>query len=319
MGDVWFDGRTKNPWNIERGSSGSSAGPAAAVAAGLVGFAIGSETLGSIVSPSTRNGVTGYRPTFGRVSRDGAMTLSWSMDKLGPMCRSAEDCALVFSAIHGNDPGDPTSVTAPFEWPVATAVEHLRIGYLAEDFERDYANRDADAAVLQALRDQGVRLVPLRLPELPAGAMLIMLSAEAGAAFDGPTLDGRLDALVRQDAGAWPNTFRKSRFIPAVEYINAARARTLLIREMDTLLAEIDVFLSPTRGGSTLSVTNLTGHPCVTLPNRFAAVEDAADAARRNPDSITIVGNLFRDAEMLAVAHAFQSVTDFHRQRPPIR
>ena len=318
MGDVWFDGRTKNPWNIERGSSGSSAGPGAAVAAGLVGFAIGSETLGSIVSPSTRNGVTGFRPTFGRISRAGAMTLSWTMDKLGPMCRSAEDCALVFSAIHGQDPGDPTSMTAAFDWPVATSIDKLRIGYLKDAFDGDYDNHDADAFVLTSLEEQGVHLKPLTLPDLPSGAMLIMLSAEAGAAFDSLTLSGHVEELVRQDRGAWPNSFRKSHLIPAVEYINASRARTLLIQKMRDVMSGIDVFLSPTSRGGTLSITNLTGHPCVTLPNRFAPVEGQENTARRNPSSITIVGNLFRDAEMLAVAHAFQSVSDFHERRPSI-
>jgi len=318
MGDVWFRGQTHNPWNIERGSSGSSAGPGACVAAGLVGFAIGSETLGSIVSPSTRNGVTGLRPTFGRVSRAGAMTLSWTMDKLGPMCRSAEDCALVFSVIHGRDDDDPTTVTAPFEWPISRPVNRLRVGFLQASFERDYENRQADQDTLKALTDQGVELVPLELPDLPAGAMLLMLDAEAAAAFDTLTRSADIELLVSQDRGSWPNQFRQSQFIPAVEYINASRARTILIREMRDALSGIDVFLSPTRGGSTLSITNLTGHPCVTLPNRFAPLEDQSGSPRRNPSSITIVGNLHRDAETLAVAHAIQSATDFHRRRPPI-
>jgi Asp-tRNA(Asn)/Glu-tRNA(Gln) amidotransferase A subunit family amidase len=318
MGDVWFGGKTKNPWNIERGSSGSSAGPGAAVSAGLVGFAIGSETLGSIVSPSTRNGVSGLRPTFGRVSRAGAMTLSWTMDKLGPMCRSAEDCALVFSAIHGRDDDDPTSGTSPFEWPTVRPVRSLRVGYLKEAFERDYANAEADRATLDVLRSRRVNLEPITLPDLPLGAMLIMLDVEAAAAFDGLTLSPRIEALVSQNRGSWPNQFRQSELIPAVEYVNASRARTLLIREMKNVMSGFDAFLSPTRGGSTLSVTNLTGHPCITIPNGFVPVDGASNPNRRNPTSITVVGNLYRDAEMLSLAHAFQMETDFHRRRPPI-
>ena len=318
MGDVWFGGKTKNPWNLEVGSSGSSAGPGSAVAAGLVAFAIGSETLGSIVSPSNRNGVAGLRPTFGRVSRAGAMTLSWTMDKLGPMCRSAEDCALVFSAIHGKDYADPTTLTAPFEWPIRKSLRQLRIGYLQDAFEEDHDNREADLSSLEVLRKQGAQLLPLTLPDGPAGAMLVMLNAEAAAAFDDLTRSGVVDSLVRQDAGAWPNSFRSSRFIPAVEYINASRARTLLMRDMRELMAEIDVFVSPTFGGGTLRITNLTGHPSVTVPNNFALLEDDPTSIRRVPASITFVGGLYKDAEALAVAAAFQSGTDFHRMRPPI-
>ncbi len=318
MGDVWFGGKTRNPWNVEVGSSGSSAGPGAGVAAGLVGFAIGSETLGSIVSPSNRNGVTGLRPTFGRVSRAGAMTLSWTMDKLGPMCRSAEDCALVFSAIHGRDPADPTTLTAPFEWPVRRSLGQLRIGYLKDAFEEDYGNREADLSTLGVLSDQGAELLPISLPDDPAGAMLVMLNAEAAAAFDELTRSGGVDTMVRQSPGAWLNSFRTSRFIPAVEYINASRARTLLMEKMRELMRDIDVFVSPTFGGGTLRITNLTGHPSVTVPNNFATIEDDPTSDRRAPASITFVGGLYKDAEALAVAGAFQSATDFHSMRPPI-
>lgn len=318
MGDVWFDGKTRNPWNIEVGSSGSSAGPGSAVAAGLVGFAIGSETLGSIVSPSTRNGVTGLRPTFGRVSRAGAMTLSWTMDKLGPMCHSAEDCALVFSQIHGRDEKDPTTLTAPFNWPAPKSLQQLRIGYLKSAFDRDYRNKASDEAVLDILRGLGAELISIELPDYPMGAILIMLSAEAGAAFDQLTVSGRANELVRQDSGAWPNTFRKSQLIPAVDYINASRARTVLMQEMKKVMAAVDVFVSPTRGGSTLSITNLTGHPSVTVPNRFAPVGGQTGIGRRNPASITFIGGLYKDSDTLAVAHVFQSVTDFHLKRPPI-
>lgn len=319
MGDVWFGGRTNNPWNVDEGSSGSSAGPGAAVAAGLVGFAIGSETLGSIVSPSTRNGVTGHRPTFGRVGRTGAMTLSWTMDKLGPMCRSAEDCALVFSAIHGRDPGDPASITTPFSWPPKRDATALRIGYVASAFAEEYGNHDADEATLDALRSAGVELHPVAFPDAETGAMLLMLTAEAAAAFDQLTLSGRTDELVRQDDGAWPNTFRSGRFIPAVEYINASRARSRLMADMRRVFQDVDVVLAPTFNGDGLRITNLTGHPCLTIPNGFDALEDDPDSDRRRPRSITLIGALHADAEVLAVGSLIQSQTDFHTMRPPVR
>lgn len=315
MGDVWFGGRTNNPWNIERGSSGSSAGPGAAVAAGLVGFAIGSETLGSIVSPSTRNGVTGHRPTFGRVSRHGAMTLSWTMDKLGPMCRSAAGCALVFDAIHGHDPGEPNTVTTPFEWPLGRRVQDVRIGVLHNAF-----SREQDAAVLEVFRSSGVRTESVRFPDIDPSPLVLMLRVEAAAAFDQLTLSDRDDLLVRQDGGAWPNSFRRARFVPAVEYVNASRVRTLLMREMQALYDRIDVLIMPSFGNRGLSISNMTGHPSVTVPHHFARVEDAPlSSPRRNPESITFLGGLYRDDMVLAVADHFQQRTDFHRRRPPIR
>lgn len=342
-GDVWFGGRTRNPWNVDQGSSGSSAGPGAAVAAGLVGFAVGSETLGSIVSPSTRNGVTGHRPTFGRVSRDGAMTLSWSMDKLGPMCRSAAGCALVFSAIHGRDPADPTTVTAPFPWTGEADLDGLRVGFLEEAFRRDeedggdeeeggqdeqdgdgdgggYRNYAADRATLRTLRGLGVDLRPLSLPDIPSGPLLLTLNAEAAAAFEKLTRSGGVETMVRQEQNAWPNVFRHARFIPAVEYINANRVRTKLMSAMAEAMTDLDVFVSPSFRGGTLGVTNLTGHPSVTVPNAFHRVEDApAGSPRRAPGSITFIGALYRDDAALALAHAYQGATDFHRRRPPIR
>jgi len=314
-GDVWFGGRTNNPWNIERGSSGSSAGPGSAVAAGLVGFAIGSETLGSIVSPSTRNGVTGHRPTFGRVSRNGAMALSWTMDKLGPMCRSAEGCALVFDAIHGHDPGEPTTVTTPFEWPTPRDVGDIRIGVLHSAF-----GRAQDAAVPEVFRASGLALESVRFPDIDPSPLILMLYAEAAAAFDEMTRSNRDDLMVRQGANAWPSLFRQYRFIPAVEYINASRVRTLLMREMQALLDRIDVLIMPSFGNRGLSISNLTGHPCVTVPHHFATVNDApAGSPRRNPESITFLGGLYQDNLVLAVARHFQSRTDFHRRRPPIK
>ncbi len=313
-GDVWYGGQTRNPWNPEEGSSGSSAGPGAAVAAGLVGFAIGSETWGSIVSPATRCGVTGLRPSFGRVSRHGAMALSWSMDKLGPMCRSAEDCAIVFSAIHGRDERDLTTVDRPFVWRSRLDIEKLRIGYLKNEFDREREENDEwrqfDLASLEVLRASGVELVPIELPEFPVNAMSFILSAEAGAAFDELTRSNRDDLLVRQIKNAWPNVFRQSRLIPAVEYIQANRMRTKVMEAMSTLMSGIDVYVTPSFIGHNLLLTNLTGHPQVVVPNGFK--KDGS------PTSISFVGRLYGEAETLAVAKAYQDATTFHLQHPDL-
>jgi len=307
MGDVWFGGKTRNPWNMEQGSSGSSAGPGAATAAGLVGFAIGTETWGSIVSPSTRCGVTGLRPTFGRVSRFGAMALSWSMDKIGPMCRSAEDCALVFAAIHGPDGKDLTVCERPFSWEPSNGLENIRIGYLHEAFEKS-SNRENDEASLEVLRSLGLELVPFSLPDFPVQALSFILSAEAAAAFDDLTRNDRDTLMVRQGRGSWPNTFRQARFIPAVEYIQANRARTILMQEMSARMEGLDVYIAPTRGGDNLLLTNLTGHPTVVVPNGFDE--------KASPTSICFVGNLFAEADTLAVAKAYQEATSFHLKHP---
>ena len=319
-GDVWFGGKTKNPWNIDEGSSGSSAGPGAAVAAGLVGFAIGSETLGSIVSPSTRNGVTGHRPTFGLVSRHGAMTLSWTMDKLGPMARSALDCALVFEAIRGRDPLDAVTVDAPFPFNPDSDLKDMRVGFVETAFEDDYPNKEADLAALESLRSLGVTLMPVTLPDdLPVGAMLMTLTVEAAAAFDELTLSEDVDEMVRQGPNTWPHEFRRSRFVPAVEFVQASRARGLLMHRMAEVMEKVDVFVTPTFGGESLSITNLTGHPSVTVPNAFHTLEETSVQERRNPGSITFVGGLYKDASVLRLAHAFQMATDYHQRRPPLK
>jgi Asp-tRNA(Asn)/Glu-tRNA(Gln) amidotransferase A subunit family amidase len=307
-GDVWFGGTTRNPWNLEEGSSGSSAGPASAVAAGLVPFAIGTETWGSIVSPSTRCGLTGLRPTYGRVSRTGAMALSWSMDKIGPMARTVEDCAMVFDVIQGADPQDLSLIDAPFVYRPEVDLAGLRIGYLKDLFAEDYPGADLDHATLETMRELGAELIPVSLPERNAYPISIMLSVEAAAAFEELTLSGRDDQLVRQVRYAWPNVFRSARFIPAVEYVQADRARHLLINEMAALMRDVDVYISPSFGGQNLLVTNLTGHPCVVLPNGFTD-EDS-------PHSITFMGDLFDEATVLAVARAYQQATDFHLQHP---
>ncbi len=311
MGDVWFGGKTRNPWNLEQGSSGSSAGSAAATAAGLVGFAIGTETLGSIVSPSTRCGVTGLRPTPGRVSRHGAMALSWSMDKIGPLCRSAEDCALVFNAIYGPDGKDRTLLDFSFPWEPSLDIRSLRIGYLKEAFESKYRNKENDQAVLAAFEKLGVELIPIQLPDLPVRAMGFILSAEAAAAFDELTRSNRDDLLVRQGRGAWPDSFRRSRMVPAVEYIQANRLRTLLMERMEELMQDIDVYLVPTAARtSNLTLTNLTGHPTLVLPQGFDP--------KGSPTSIQFVGKLMGEAAVLRVAQAFQEATDFHLRHPDL-
>ena len=308
MGDTWFGGMTRNPWNVEQGSSGSSAGSASATAAGCVGFAIGSETLGSISSPSTRCGVTGLRPTFGRVPRTGAMALSWTMDKLGPIARSAEDCALVFSAIHGPDDQDATVHAAPFRWDGNASVRGLRVGVMRADFDRQSVTKPFDAAALEVLAGLGVEFVDVEVPAQPYNAMRIILTAEAGAAFDELMRSGRTQELVGQGPNAWPATFREAHFIPAPDYINANRARTLAIQAWDALMQRVDVIVAPTNSGQLLA-TNLTGHPAVILPHGF----------RENgtPLSLTFIGRLFDEATLLRVAHAYQQATDFHRRQPP--
>jgi Asp-tRNA(Asn)/Glu-tRNA(Gln) amidotransferase A subunit family amidase len=320
QGDRWFGGMTRNPWKTDQGSSGSSAGPGSATAAGLVGFSIGSETLGSIASPSTRNGVTGLRPTFGRVPRSGAMALSWSMDKLGPMCRSVEDCALVFDAIHGPDGEDLACVAAPFTWNAKMPLASIRVGYVKSAFdqpERDpsdstrvqHATKKFDDDVLGAVRKLGVNLLPVEIPDLPYGAMRIALTAEAAAAFDDLTRSGRDQQLANQQKNDWPTTFRVARFIPAVDYVNANRVRSVALREWHELFTRVDVIVAPTFGPQ-LTATNLTGHPAVIVPSGFK--DDGT------PVSVTFLGGLFDEARVLRVAHAYQMATDFHLRYPKL-
>ena len=317
MGDVWFGGETKNPWNYEQGSSGSSAGSASAVAAGLVGFAIGTETWGSIVSPSTRCGTTGLRPTYGRVSRAGAMALSWTMDKIGPIARTAEDCALVFDSIRGPDGKDLTVVGLPFNYDAAQDLGSIRVGYLVTAFEEKAAKEEEkaakanDAAALEVFRGLGVTLVPFELPSIPPEPLAVILDAEAAAAFDELTRSGRDRLLVEQDAGAWPNIFREGRLIPAVEYIQANRVRTLLMEDMARRMKGIDVYIAPSFAEGNLLLTNLTGHPAVVLPDGF----DAKGA----PTSISLVGSLYGEAKLLRLAKAFQDATAFHRKHPVLK
>ncbi|MGK7391204.1 MAG: amidase [Candidatus Cyclobacteriaceae bacterium M2_1C_046] len=309
MGDIWYGGKTRNPWNLEQGSSGSSAGSAAAVSAGLVPFAIGSETLGSIVSPSTRTGATGLRPTYGRVSRNGAMALSWSMDKLGPITRSAKDAALVFDVIEGKDPADPTTYRMNYSYNPVKDLSKLKIGYLKSYFERDYSNKENDQRTLEQLIKMGANLEPVNLPDsVPVSALSIILMAEAAAAFDQLTRSGLDSLLVNQSKYAWPNYFRGARFIPAVEYINANRLRRIVQNELHEIFKEYDVIVAPSFGGSQLLMTNLTGHPAVVMPNGFND--------KGAPTSITFLGNLFDEGIILAFAQAYQEATEWDNKHP---
>ena len=323
QGARWFAGVTRNPWQPDEaqiGSSGSSAGPAAATAAGLVGFSIGTETLGSIVSPSSRCGVTGLRPTYGRVSRYGAMGLSWTMDKIGPICRGVEDCAAALHALYGPDGKDITVGDAPFNWNSDTNISTLRIGYLKTEFDgpttpptneqqRTQAEqrRTLYKDALAVLEKAGAKLTPIELPKFSAGSLRFILSAEAAAAFDDITRDGRVNQLSGQQPNDWPNSFRTSRFIPAVEYLRAQRARTLLMHEMERLMSQWDVFVSPAPGSASLLVTNLTGHPAVVLPCGF--VNDL-------PIAIMFTGGVYDEVSPLRVALAFERATKWHTMHP---
>lgn len=323
MGDRWFGGMTRSPWDPEnprQGSSGSSAGPASAVAAGLVPFAIGSETRGSIISPASRCGVTGLRPTFGRVSRHGAMALSWTMDKLGPLCRTAEDCALVLHAIHGPDGKDNTVLDAPFSWDAGRDVRKLRVGYLESDLERDIPedpkfperalrmrevqrfNRDA----LEIIRSLGVDPVPVELPKMGSSPMDFLLTTEAAAAFDDLVRSDRLDMMSEEpERSAWVGSFRLHGLVPAVQYIQANRARYRLMEIYHQFFEGIDMLI-----GSALGPTNLTGHPEMAFPHGFDS--------KGQPAVMRLTGKLFGEADILLLAHAFQQRTDHHLKRPKI-
>lgn len=307
-GDVWFGGMTRNPWDTTKGSSGSSAGSASSVSAGLLPFAIGTETWGSIVSPSTVCGTTGLRPTYGRVSRTGAMALSWSMDKIGPICRTTEDLAIVFNAICGEDGIDQALYDVPFNYSPGIDFKNLKVGYIKKDFDKKYDFHLNDSLTLDKLKKLGFELIPIALPEIPVNDLAIILSAEASAAFDELTRSNKDDLLVRQIKNAWPNVLRSARFIPAVEYINANRIRFLLIQEMEKLMRDIDLYIAPSWEGDNLLLTNLTGHPCVVLPNGFS--EDGTST------SITLIGRLFDEGRLIAFAKAYQDATGFYKKHP---
>jgi Asp-tRNA(Asn)/Glu-tRNA(Gln) amidotransferase A subunit family amidase len=311
-GDVWFGGKTLSPWDTTQGSSGSSAGSASATAAGLVPFALGTETWGSIISPSTRCGVTGLRPTYGRVSRSGVMALSWSMDKVGPICRSAADCAVVFETIRGVDKADPMTTEASFNHNWHIPVQELKVGYLNETFEKDTTNSGENGrAALEIFKEMGVELKPVKLPDdFPFRTFDIILRAEAGTFFDELLLSNRDDLMIEQTKRSRVNSLRQSRFIPAVEYIQANRHRSRLIESMQKLMKDYDVVISPQRGGNQTLITNLTGHPAISVPAGFDE--------KGRPTSIILVGNLYDEASILALAKKFQDATDFEDARPPI-
>ncbi|MBI5361806.1 MAG: amidase [Planctomycetes bacterium] len=309
-GDLWQGGRTRTPWNVEKGSSGSSAGSASLVAAGGLPFALGTETLGSIVSPCTACGATGIRPSFGRVPRTGAMNLSWTMDKVGPIARSVLDASIVLAVIAGPDGSDPAVRFQPFHARDARPVDvkGWRVGYLASAFE----HAKEDAHVLDELRGLGVELVPLELPDdVPVGELLVILTAEAATAFDELTRDGRDDQMVWQGPEAWPNTFRAARFLPAVEYLRAQRLRTRVMRELDTRLADLRAFVHPSFGGPSLVMENLTGLPAIVLPSSAPAKDGA-------PRSITFTGRVDREEELVRLADLWQRATGFHRAHPKL-
>jgi len=311
MGDVWYGGVTKNPWNLKQGASGSSAGSASAVSAGLVPFAIGTETLGSIVSPSTRNGVTGLRPTFGRISRHGAMALSWSMDKVGPISRSALDNAIVLSVLNGSDTKDSSTIPAAFNYSAKKEVKKLKVGYFSSFFEGNRAGIENDRAVLELLKNQGVTLHPVELKtSINAAPLVSMLLVEGAAAFDELTRFGLDDQMVAQHKSAWPNVFRAARFIPAVEYIQMSRQRSVLIEEMHALMKEYDVIITPSFAGQQLQITNLTGHPALCLPNGFGS--------NGSPTSITLLANLFEEEKLIMVGRLIQENSDWQAKRPPL-
>lgn len=364
MGDKWFGGRTRNPWNAKQGSSGSSAGSASTTAAGCVAFAIGSETLGSISSPSTRCGVTGLRPTFGFVPRTGAMALSWTMDKMGPICRAVEDCAIVMQAIYGPDGEDLATRDAAFNWNAEFDWKSLRVGYFHKEFEpekeqqrhdekqsasltdeekrkrkkqrqerqaararREY-DRKYDLAALDKLRSMGVNLIPVELPDLPYGAMTPLLEAEAAAAFDELTMTGRDKLLTEQSEDDWPNIFRVARFYPAVEYVQANRARSLAIREVSKLFEKVDVIVAATNSEQ-LVVTNLTGHPAVIVPNglrgsdapvppKVDTGDDDSIGGPGTPVSITFLAGHYQDEKLCAFAKAYQDATGFQKLHPKL-
>src|SRR3989440_272447 len=327
QGPKWFGGVTRNPWVPDEdrlGSSGSSAGPASATSAGLVGFSIETETLGSIVSPSSRCGVTGLRPTYGRASPFGAMGLSWTMDKIGPICRGVEDCAAALDAIYGPDKHDLTVGDTHFNWNPDLPLSSLRVGYLKTEFEftpppnaseqqrklTDQRNAMYKEA-LDALMKAGVKMTPIELPKFPTNNIRYILTAEAATAFDDITRDGRVNLLSGQEPGDWPNSFRTSRFVPAVEYLRAQRARVLLMREMDKLMSQWDVFVSPAPGSASLIITNLTGHPAVCVPCGFTGTPSL-------PRAIMFTGGFDDEASPLRVALAFEQATKWHTMHPKV-
>jgi Asp-tRNA(Asn)/Glu-tRNA(Gln) amidotransferase A subunit family amidase len=330
LNDIWFGGQTMNPWLLEEGSSGSSAGPGAAVAAGLVGFAIGSETQGSIVSPSMRCGVTGLRPTYGRVPRTGAMTLSWTCDKLGPMARSVEDTMLVLRAITGPDALDVACVPSKLVFNSGADISHLRVGYIPAWMQSAPAT-GIDRAALETVKKLGMKTVEVSLPDWPYDSLNIILFAEAAAAFEELTLSHKVDGLKMQVPDAWPNTFRQSRFLSAVDFVQADRLRRKVAIEMERVFSEVDLLLVPSLRDEFLVITNFTGHPSLTLRAGFVEISEARSdwapdpnkplpkfvTPRRVPHGVTLVGKLFEEGTLAEAGIAMERVFHVAGDPPP--
>jgi Asp-tRNA(Asn)/Glu-tRNA(Gln) amidotransferase A subunit family amidase len=330
LNDIWFGGQTMNPWLLEEGASGSSAGPGAATAAGLVGFAIGSETGGSIVAPSMRCGITGLRPTYGRVPRTGAMTLCWSLDKLGPMTRSVEDAMLVLRAISGPDAGDVSSVSSRLDFDTGAPVEGLRVGYFPGWMKENPAT-EVDRAALDAVKKLGMVPVEVSIPDWPYDSLDLILFAEAAAAFEDLTLSGGLNQLKVQVPDAWPNIFRQTRFLSAVDFVQADRLRRKVAVEMARVFSEVDLLLVPSLRDEMLTITNFTGHPSLTLRAGFVDVSEArSDWApdpsaplpkfsppRRVPHGVTLIGRLFDEGTLGRAGIALERTFGVAGERPP--
>jgi len=329
LNDIWFGGQTMNPWLLEEGASGSSAGPGAATAAGLVGFAIGSETQGSIVSPSMRCGVTGLRPTYGRVPRTGAMTLCWSYDKLGPMARSVEDSMLVLQALSGPDAGDVSSVPSSLDFDAGASVRGLRIGYFPKWMEESPAT-DVDRATLEAARKVGMIPTPVSIPDWPYDSLNVVLFAEAAAAFEELTLSGKANELRVQTPDAWPNLFREARFLSAVDFVQADRFRRMVAREMARVMSQVHLLMVPSLRDEMLVISNNTGHPSLTLRTGFVHVSEARsdwapDPAhplprfsppRRVPHGVTLIGRLFDEGTIASAGMALEQSLGVVGERP---
>jgi Asp-tRNA(Asn)/Glu-tRNA(Gln) amidotransferase A subunit family amidase len=330
LNDIWFGGQTMNPWLLEEGASGSSAGPGASTAAGLVGFSIGSETGGSIVSPSMRCGVTGLRPTYGRVPRTGAMTLCWSLDKLGPMTRGVEDGMLVLHAITGPDAGDVASVPSHLDYDAAAPVKGLKVGYIAQ-WMKEAPATDVDRAALDTLSKIGMVPTPVTLPDWPYDSLNLMLFAEAAAAFEDVTLDHRVDQLRAQVPDAWPNLFRESRFLSAVDFVQADRLRRKVAQEMARVFSQVDLLLVPSLRDEMLVISNNTGHPSLTLRTGFVQVSEARsdwapdpahplpkfNPPRRVPHGVTLIGRLFDEGTLMRAGVALEKAAGVSGERPP--
>ena len=313
MGDYWYGGRTKNPWNLKYGSSGSSAGSASATVAGLVPFAIGTETWGSIISPSTTCGATGLRPTFGSISRSGAMALSYSLDKIGPICRSAADAAVVFNYIHGTDGKDGSAVNKPFNYDPTKNIKKLKIAYAKNYFDKIKDTSRNEFKVLEVFKKLGVQLIPVNFPDSGVyniNIMDVVIGVECAAQFDEMTRLNIDDQLTRQTKYDWPNQFRTARFVPAVEYVNAQRHRYTLMQKVNEVIQKYDVIICPSRGdGNQSAITNLTGHPVVCLPTGF-------DKKLNLPTGISFVGNLYDESTLLTIANAYQGATNWNQLHP---